>query len=74
MSAYVLRGNKQEIADNLVRIPGNVHEAIVFVEETASASLPPSADDIFAEMRQYMISGLEFDDSRDAVYTRMDGE
>ena len=75
MSAPVLRGTKQEIADNLVRIPGEVREAIVFVEEPARAAAPmPGAEDIFAEMRPYMVDALDVDDSREAIYTRMEGE
>ena len=75
MSAHVLRGTKQEIADHLVRIPGEVREAIVFVEEPARAAAPmPGAEDIFAEMRPYMVNAHDVDDSREAIYTRMEGE
>jgi hypothetical protein len=75
MAAHVLRGTKQEIADNLVRIPGEVREAIVFEEEPATAAAPtPRADDIFAEMRPYMVSAQDVEDSRPAIYTRLEGE
>jgi hypothetical protein len=75
MSAHVLRGTKQEIADNLVRIPGEVCEAIVFVEEPATAAAPlAGAEDIFAEMRPYMVDAEDVDDSRQVIYTRMEGE
>ena len=33
MTARVLTGSKQEIADKLVKIDGEIHEAIIFVEE-----------------------------------------
>ncbi len=33
MKTEVLRGSKQEIAESVVRISGEVREAIVFVEE-----------------------------------------
>ena len=33
MTTHVLRGSKQEIAERLVRISGEVREAIVFEEE-----------------------------------------
>ena len=75
MSAHVLRGTKQEIADNLARMPGEVREAIVFVEEPATAAAPvPGAADIFAEMRPYMVVAQDVDDSREAIYTRREGE
>src|SRR5688572_24524168 len=34
MKTHILRGSKQEIAESLVRISGEVHEAIVFEEES----------------------------------------
>ena len=35
MKTHVLTGSKQEIAESLARIGGEVREAIVFVEEPA---------------------------------------
>lgn len=77
MKTHVLKGSKQEIAERLVRICGEVREAIVFEEEPAptpeTATL--GAEDIFAEMRPYEAAGSdEVYDSREAIYTRMDGE
>jgi hypothetical protein len=77
MQAHVLRGTKQEIAENVARMPGEVREAIVFVEEPAtvvSLDRMPSAEDIFAEMRPFMVDAEDVDDSREAIYTRMEGE
>ena len=77
MKTHVLRGSKQQIAESLARIDGEVREAIVFVEETASAAPEagaPNADDIFAEMRPFMVDVQDIDDSREAIYTRMEGE
>ena len=71
MQAHVLRGTKQQIAENLARMPGKVREAIVFVEEMAPAS---DRGDIFAEMRPHMVDVEELDDTREAVYTRLQGE
>ena len=34
----------------------------------------PDREDIFAEMRPYMVKVEDLDDSREAVYTRGDGE
>ncbi len=77
MKAHVLTGSKQEIADGLARISGDVREAIVFVDEPAPT--PPEAlgcpgEDIFAEMRPYMVDVPDIDDSREAIYSRMEGE
>jgi hypothetical protein len=77
MKTHVLRGSKQEIAESLVRISGEVREAIVFVEEAAAAAPAagsPDAEDIFAEMLPFMVDGPDVDDTREAIYTRMEGE
>jgi hypothetical protein len=75
MQAHVLKGTKQQIAENLSRMTGEVREAIVFVEEPAPTEARMSgSEDIFAEMRSYMVDIEGLDDSREAVYTRGDGE
>jgi hypothetical protein len=76
MQAHVLRGTKQQIAEDLARMSGEVREAIVFVEEPAPAEvrMPDREEDIFAEMRPHMVQVEDPDDSREAVYTRGDGE
>ena len=77
MKTHVLRGSKQEIADHLVRIGGEVCEAIVFEDEAAPSRPYPAArepDDIFAEMSPFMVYVQTVDDSREAIYTRMEGE
>ena len=75
MQAHVLRGTKQQIAENLARMTGEVREAIVFVEEPPPAELRMlDGEDIFAEMRTYMVDVEDLDDTREAVYTRGHGE
>ena len=73
MSAQILRGSKQEIAEGVIRIHGEVREAIVFVEEPsdATASL---GEDIFAEMEPFTVTAGGADYSREAIYTGMEGE
>jgi hypothetical protein len=75
MAAHILRGTKQEIAETLARIPGEVREAIVFVDDPAASESPATwADDVFAEMQPYMVDGPEVDDSRESIYSCQDGE
>jgi len=75
MQAHVLRGTKQQIAEDLAQMPGEVREAIVFVEEPAPAEARmPDREDIFAEMRPYMVRVDDLDDAREEVYTRGEGE
>jgi hypothetical protein len=75
MQAHVLRGTKQQIAEDLARMPGEVREAIVFVDEPVpTVAQMPGREDIFAEMRPYMVDVEGLDDTREAVYTRGDGE
>ena len=78
MKTHVLRGSKQEIAAGLARISGEVREAIVFEEEAPAVAGEPAtgdAEDIFAEMQPYIAKGgADVDDSREAIYTRLEGE
>ena len=72
MRTHVLRGSKQEIAENLAKISGEVREVIVFEEEPVHPT--PQTEDIFVEMRPFMVDVQDLDDSREAIYTRMEGE
>jgi hypothetical protein len=74
MKARVVKGSKQEIAETVVRIDGEVREAIVFVEEPSDQTQAPSGEDIFAEMEPYTVKVGGADYSREAIYMRMDGE
>ena len=77
MKTHVLRGSKQDIAEGLAQISGEVREAIIFVDEPASAAPAagtPNAEDVFAEMRPFMVDADGLDDSREAIYTRIEGE
>jgi hypothetical protein len=74
MKAQILRGSKQEIAETVVRINGEVREAIVFVEDPSDSATPAPAEDIFAEMEPFTVMTGGADDSREALYSRMEGE
>lgn len=74
MKTHVLKGSKQEIAENLIKITGDVREAIVFEEEPSQPDATPVTDDIFAEMNGYMVDVPGIDDSREAIYSPMEDE
>ena len=87
MTVRVITGSKQQIAEQVSKLPGEVREAIVFIEDGSPAPLPTgtpppagaagSAEEFFAEMRPHMSSVGEsvlVDDSRQAVYERQEGE
>lgn len=74
MKAHVLRGSKEEIAQGVARLDGDVREAIVFIEEPSESQTAASGDDLFAEMEPYMVDVPDVDDSRESIYRRMDGE
>lgn len=74
MKAQVLKGTKQDIADRIARMDGDVREAIVFVEEPSDSVAGTTAEDIFAEMEPYMVKVAGADYSRKAIYSRMEGE
>jgi hypothetical protein len=78
MKTHILKGSKQEIVEGLTRISGDVRQAIVFVDEppaTAGDVGSGDAEDIFAEMQPFVAEGNSYvDDSREAIYTRLEGE
>ncbi|HEX7377845.1 MAG TPA: hypothetical protein VF278_12065 [Pirellulales bacterium] len=77
METHVLKGSKQEIVDSLIQIVGEVRAAIVFVEEpvaAVTAARPDVDEDIFSGMIPFMVDVPEVDDSREAIYSRMEIE
>ena len=73
MNVHVLRGSKQEIAEGVARIDGEIREAIVFIE--GPSDVPPrQGEDIFAEMDPLVANAGGADYSRDALYSRSEGE
>jgi predicted sugar kinase len=73
MSAQILRGSKQEIAEKILELPGDIHEVIVIVEEPTAVFTEPG-EDIFADMAPYEAHAGGADCSRETIYTRMEGE
>ena len=74
MKAEVLTGTKSEIADSIMRFPGKIHEVIVVVAEPSLPAAAECDEDMFAEMEPFMAQAGDVDDSREAIYSRMDGE
>ncbi len=77
MNARVLKGSKQEIAQQVAELEGDVREAIVFIEQPPGASTQPApatAEEPFKEMEPYMVQVGNVDYSREAIYSRMRGE
>jgi hypothetical protein len=74
MKAHVLKGSKSEIAEQLSRIDGPILEVIVYVEEPAPPIPEETVEEMFAEMEPHTVKVGNADDSREAIYTRMEGE
>jgi len=77
MMARVLTGSKQEIAEKVASIEGEVREVIVFVEEPAGIPpqpVPKTVEELFAEMESFTSKVDNFDDSREAIYKPTEGE
>jgi len=76
MKTHVLTGSRTEIADALARIEGEIREVVVVVEEPVDSIPPPieTEEDFLAEMGPHMVHVGDVDYSREAIYTRMEGE
>jgi hypothetical protein len=77
MTARVLTGSKQQIAQQVASLEGEVRQAIVFIEEPAETSkqaVPETVEEMFKEMEPYESHSDHVDDSREAIYTRQPGE
>ena len=71
MTARVLKGSKQEIAQQVANLEGDVREAIVFIEPPLGASIEPvPVEELFKEMEPYMVNVGNVDYSREAIYSR----
>jgi hypothetical protein len=74
MKAHILTGSKSEIAEQVARIDGTIHEVIVFVEEPTPSISEETVEAMFAEMEPYTVKVGGADYSRESIYTRMEGE
>jgi hypothetical protein len=76
MTARVLTGSKAEIAQQVANLEGEVRQVIVLIDESPRPELPVPAtvEEMFKEMEPYMVDVNHVDDSREAIYTRQEGE
>ena len=74
MKTHILTGSKKDIADSILRLEGEIRDVIVFIDEAANSKPQEAEGDIFAEMEPYTVKVASFDDSREAIYTRQEGE
>ena len=77
MTVRIFTGSKEEIARQVAGLDGEVREAIVFMEEPIGASardVPETVEEMFREMEPFMTGMGQVDDSREAIYERMEGE
>jgi hypothetical protein len=72
--AHLLKGSKEQIAESLKKLPGEVTEAIVFEQEPSAQDPEAATGDIFAEMEPFTVRVGDADDSREAIYSRANGE
>lgn len=71
MSVQILKGSKREIAESVARMPGEVREAIVFIEEPPGVT-EGSPQDLFASMEPFAAHAGGADYAREALYSRVD--
>lgn len=74
MKTQILRGSKQDIAKTVAQIDGQVREVIVLIDEPADAAALTPGEDIFAEMEPFTVQVGDADCSREALYSRKQGE
>jgi hypothetical protein len=75
MTTRVLKGSKQEIAGQIAALEGDVREVVVYIDEPVpQLPVPATVEELFAEMEPYTVKVGDVDDSREAIYTRMEGE
>lgn len=77
MTARVITGTKQEIAQQVANLEGDVREVIVFMEEPSNSAMPQvpaTVEELFREMEPYMVNVGNVDYSRAGIYDRKPGE
>ena len=74
----IVEGSPREIGEQIAKLVGERHVAVMLMEEPAGEIAPRPSDDEFergmAEIRAEAVSATDVDDSREGIYTRRDGE
>jgi hypothetical protein len=70
MRALVIKGSKQEIAAQIAGTPGEVREAILFIEDLEPPAPDKEGEDFLTEMERYMVRVSDVDYSRESIYDR----
>jgi hypothetical protein len=73
MKVQVLKGSKQQIAQSVAEIPGQVREVVVFVEDHSDTDASEAGEDIFAELEPFTVKAGDVDYSRDSLYSKQEG-
>ena len=74
MKTQFLTGSKQQIAESVAHMSGEVLEAIVFLDDPADRPENLSDTDVFDEMEPFTVKAGGADYSRDTLYTRLEDE
>lgn len=77
MNTRVFTGSKEEIAQQVASLEGEVREVIVFIEEPAGAAtqdVPVTVGELFKEMEPYTVNVGDVDYSRAGSCARKPGE
>ncbi len=79
MKTQVIEGSRQQIAEQVLRIDGHIAKAVVYLDDPADVARSPRLSDqqfekLMAEAQADTVAVGHMDDSREAIYTRMEGE
>ena len=75
MTIQVIEGQKNEILEKISKLTGQVTRAILWIDDVApSPSGLRDVDAILADLNQDTVAVGFVDDSREALYTRLEDE
>jgi hypothetical protein len=74
MSIQEIEGPKEEIAAKIAQLPGRVTRALVWVEDATPRLTDRDIDAIITELDQDTVAVGCVDDSREAIYARLEDE
>jgi hypothetical protein len=74
MTIQVIEGQKSEILEKIAKLSGQVTRAILWVEDSAPAAGTRDVDAILADLDRDTVAVGFVDDSREALYTRLEDE